>query len=54
VSPGRACASNPGACNVNVTGFFAGPAAQRAGLAYQIGSGNAQQSIYGAAAFIKQ
>jgi hypothetical protein len=55
VSPGsRACAANPGACNANITGFFAGPAAQRAGLAYQIGSGSAQQSIYGAAAFAKQ
>jgi hypothetical protein len=54
VSPGRACAANPGACGVNVTGFFAGPAAERAGIAYQIGSGNAQQSIYGAAAFAKQ
>jgi hypothetical protein len=50
-SAGRACASNPGGCGANIAGFFAGPAAERAGIAYQLGSGNAQQSIHGAAAF---
>jgi hypothetical protein len=50
-SAGRACTSNPAGCGANIAGFFAGPAAERAGIAYQLGSGNAQQSIHGAAAF---
>jgi hypothetical protein len=50
-SAGTACTANPGACNAVINGLFAGPNAERAGIAYQIGSGNAQQSIYGAAAF---
>ncbi|HXZ53431.1 MAG TPA: FecR family protein [Burkholderiales bacterium] len=48
---GGNCAS--GGCSSNVQGFFAGPTAERAGVAYQITDGSTQQQILGAAAFKK-
>lgn len=53
-------AANPGGrgagcsafCDVRVSGFFAGPAAERAGIAYTVGGGST--AISGAAAFAKQ
>ena len=53
-------AANPGGraecsafCDVSVRGFFAGPAAERAGIAYTVGIGG-PKVISGAAAFTKQ
>jgi len=45
----NACFGNGGQCVTNVSGFFAGPAAERAGLSYVINPGG--NGIYGAAAF---
>ncbi|HMA90790.1 MAG TPA: FecR family protein [Burkholderiales bacterium] len=57
---GTGSASCDGNCSASVQGFFAGPSAQRVGLAYtindsaSIGPTGAQATILGAAAFTKQ
>jgi hypothetical protein len=43
-----------GNCNASVQGFFAGSAAERAGLAYTINDPNNSANVVGAAAFVKQ
>lgn len=47
-----ACGGN--GCFTQVNGFFAGPSAERAGLAYQIDDSGIGKQIIGAAAFAKQ
>jgi hypothetical protein len=46
---GRAC--NGGGCSANIAGFFAGNAAERAGVAFGITNGNLANGVFGAAAF---
>jgi hypothetical protein len=50
-SPSGGCVSN---CSALVTGFFAGSAAERAGLGYHIEDLIAGKDVLGAAAFKKQ